>query len=290
MADSIEIRSLRGTSPQVRTEAFNLAFADYVIPFQATTEYLQFRWAQARVDWDLSLGAFDGHRLIGFCWHGIDRVQGETLAYNSGTGVLPTYRGQGLVDRIYEQTWPLLREREVSRCSLEVIAGNDRAQHVYERIGFHSQRELVLMQGELDPEFLESHAAAVEIEELTEPPWAELEAMETVRPAWDFMLSGARTQPDGVRVLAIVDGRRLRAAAVLRDTDLTICWMAVAPEDRARGLASALLRKASERSSKWRMVNVDRRASGLLGLLTSAGMEEMLYQYEMERAVPAGGD
>lgn len=285
MADSLEIRSLRGVDPEILTEVFNQSFADYVVPFQATREYLQFRWQLARVDWDLSLGAFDGPSLAAFCWHGIDHIDGKVVVYNAGTGVLPQYRGQALVDRIYEHSWTLFRERDAQRCTLEVIAGNDRAVRVYERIGFRARRELVLMQGDLDLARLKQGVAVVEIRQLEDPSWDHLSALETVEPAWDFMLSGARAQGDSIRVLGAFDGEDFVGAAILRDSDFTICWLSVAQNHRGMGVASAFLQEAARVSPRWRMVNVDRRASDLLGLLASVGMEEVLYQYEMERAL-----
>ncbi len=287
MGDSLQIRSLVGVDPEILVRVFNDAFADYIITFQASREFLEFRWALARVDWDLSLGAFDGERLVGFCWHGVDELDGRSVAYNSGTGVLPDYRGNGLVDRIYHETWPLLRARGIGRCTLEVIAGNDRAVRVYERIGFTSERELVYVKGELDFSRLKAHAAEVELRELRDPPWAELETIEEMIPAWDFMLNGAKVQGEGVRVVGAYDGDHLLGAAILRDSDHTLCWLSVAEESRRKGVASALLTQANEGESAWRMVNVDRRATHLLGFLDRAGLKEEMFQYEMAAPVPA---
>ena len=47
----------------------------------------------------LSFGVFDGEQLVGFVIHCIGEEAGRTVAYNTGTGVLPGYRGQRWVTR-----------------------------------------------------------------------------------------------------------------------------------------------------------------------------------------------
>jgi len=281
VADALRIRKLAGIHPDDLTRVFNEAFADYVIPFVATREFKDFRWALARVDWELSLGAFDGDRLVGFCYHGVDEVEGERRAYNAGTGVLPAYRGQRLVDRIYEDTLPLFQERGVRDCTLEVIAGNDRAVRVYERIGFQVRRELTYMKGELDLPRLKEKAGEVELRELDQAPWEALQALQETLPAWDFMLSAAKVQGDGVRIVGAYDGDQLVGASILRDVDHTLCWLSVGEEHRRRGVASALLLPAIQQQSEWRMVNVDRGARHMMAFLSWAGLREEMFQYEM---------
>ena len=52
------IKDLSSTELKIITESFNEAFADYIMRFTATEEYLQNRWKGAGVDYNFSFGAF----------------------------------------------------------------------------------------------------------------------------------------------------------------------------------------------------------------------------------------
>ena len=68
------IKNLSSIELSVITESFNEAFADYIMRFTATEEYLQNRWKGAGVDYNLSFGAFINDKLVGFIIHGIDQL------------------------------------------------------------------------------------------------------------------------------------------------------------------------------------------------------------------------
>jgi GNAT superfamily N-acetyltransferase len=92
-------------------------------------------WLTLGVDLDLSYGAFDGDKLVAFTLHA---PRGDEL-YNFATGVIPEYRGQGLVARLYEKITPSV--------TLEVLKSNEIAKRAYTRAGFHQTRELVTLTG-----------------------------------------------------------------------------------------------------------------------------------------------
>src|ERR1700760_4340038 len=71
---------------------FSEAFSDYAVSFSMTAPQLREINARRAVVFGLSAGAFDGDRLVGFTLNGLD---GAT-AYDSGTGVVPSHRRQGL--------------------------------------------------------------------------------------------------------------------------------------------------------------------------------------------------
>ncbi len=55
---------------------------------------------------------------------GVDEHYGKLTAHNDGTGVIPTYRGNQLVDKMYEVAIPRFKAKGIEQCTLEVIQEN----------------------------------------------------------------------------------------------------------------------------------------------------------------------
>ncbi|WP_422106150.1 GNAT family N-acetyltransferase [Winogradskyella sp.] len=132
----MEVRHLGNTDFEVIIECFLSAFENYFVQMPTDHNYYKQRWKAAGVQYDLSFGMFDGERLVGFIINAIDKRQGYVTAYNSGTGVIPEYRGQRIVNTIYEYAIPELRKKGVTKCQLEVITENEKAIKSYAGIGF----------------------------------------------------------------------------------------------------------------------------------------------------------
>lgn len=135
----IEIKSLNKTSFDVIFKAFQEAFKDYEM--QLNKVELQTMLHRRGFVPDLSFGAFQNKRLVAFTFNGIGRYQGLKTAYDTGTGTLKEYRGQGLATRVFEFSLPFLRKAKVQQYLLEVLQHNKKAISVYEKLGFKISRE-----------------------------------------------------------------------------------------------------------------------------------------------------
>lgn len=140
IAFEMEIRNLENTPVEVIVDALVKSFADYFLQLPDNIQYWQNRFKIARVDLSLSFGMFDGDMLAGFILIGVDVQDDKLTAFNTGTGVLPQYRGSAIVDKLYEHALPLFKSKDIKSCALEVIEANDKAIRVYERIGFSKKR------------------------------------------------------------------------------------------------------------------------------------------------------
>jgi len=145
----MEIRSLVNTPLQEIIDCLLISFEDYFVPMPSDINYWRDRFKGARVDLDLSYGAFDAEKLVGFIIHGIDNYNGLRTAFNTGTGVIPGFRGRKVVDQIYTYAIPQLQQKGIQQCALEVIQDNHRAIRVYERIGFSITRNFLCFKGQL---------------------------------------------------------------------------------------------------------------------------------------------
>lgn len=124
------------------------AFEGYFVKMPESTDYWRKRYARAKVDFEKSYAVKINGELAAMVVNAIDYEEGILTAYNTGTGVVPEHRGKKLIDFIYDQTIPALKDHGVSRLQLEVIDKNDRAIKLYERIGFTSDRKLLCYSGE----------------------------------------------------------------------------------------------------------------------------------------------
>ncbi|WP_037374108.1 GNAT family N-acetyltransferase [Salinimicrobium xinjiangense] len=145
----MKIKDLSSTPFEEIITCFLKAFEGYFVQLPEDIVYWRSRFIIARVDWSLSFGMFDGDKLVGYIINGIDQHNGKLTAYNTGTGVLAEYRGKAIVDQLYDHAVPLLKDRKIEKCLLEVICENERAIKVYERIGFKIIRHLRTFSGNL---------------------------------------------------------------------------------------------------------------------------------------------
>ncbi|MEM9647625.1 MAG: GNAT family N-acetyltransferase, partial [Bacteroidota bacterium] len=146
----MQIRSLNNVKFSELVAVFLKAFDGYFVKMPTEVDYYRNRWDMAKVDYDLSFGMFNGDTLVGFIINAVDHRNGHRIAHNTGTGVLPDYRGKQIVDAIYDHAMPILRKRGVEKCTLEVITKNKVALKVYERIGFTVVKDFKCYDGDIN--------------------------------------------------------------------------------------------------------------------------------------------
>lgn len=132
----MHIRPLKEADLEDLVFAILLAFDGYFVTMPTETAYWKERYKAARVVYELSFGYFADGQLVGFIINGIDEWMGKKTAFNTGTGVVPKYRGQGIVDQLYQYAMTHFIDQGIQQCALEVVQENARAIRVYERIGF----------------------------------------------------------------------------------------------------------------------------------------------------------
>ncbi len=145
----MEIKNLKDTSLSDIVQTLTLSFADYFVQLSSDVAYWEKRFEASRVDYGLSFGMFENGQLVGFIINGIDELNGVKTAYNTGTGVTASARGNKIIDQLYEHALPYFKEAGIRQCTLEVIRQNERAIHVYERIGFHISKDMKCFKGTL---------------------------------------------------------------------------------------------------------------------------------------------
>ena len=148
----MKVTPLTNTPFQKILTTFLKAFENYYVPMPTDKAYYEQRWAAAKVDFGLSYGMFDGEKLVGFIIHAVDQRFGVRTAFNTGTGVLPEYRGQRIVNAIYQFAIDDLRKKGIEKSTLEVITKNERAIRAYQGVGFEISKEYKCYAGSIQSE------------------------------------------------------------------------------------------------------------------------------------------
>lgn len=117
-------------------DCFLLAFENYFVKMPTDRNYYRERWKTSKVDFNFSYGMFIQGKLVGFIIHSIDKRNGILTAYNSGTGIIPEFRGNGIIKSIYDYALKDLARNNIEKSTLEVITYNKKAIRAYMGIGF----------------------------------------------------------------------------------------------------------------------------------------------------------
>lgn len=266
----MEIRSLADTNLSDIVACLLEAFEGYFVKMPESIDYWEERFRGARVEYELSFGMFDQDRLVAFIMNGIDTQEGELTAFNTGTGVIPSYRSQQAVDKMYAHAFPLLRERGVQNCRLEVIQANDRAIRVYERIGFHKIKSLLSFRGACKV----SEASLNQ----TEVNLSSIESLIRRKEqfySWDFTFEALSKNETSFRCY-LLDQYDNSYYIINPETKMLVHYEL--PEQELEALFSNI----SALCETIRLVNVDASRIKLVDSLAELGFENYINQYEMK--------
>ncbi|EMR02018.1 GNAT family N-acetyltransferase [Cesiribacter andamanensis] len=278
----MQFASLSATSPEEIRTAFNEAFSDYLVPVQLSAEQMEQKLQVEGFDPSCSVGAFAHQKLVGQILHSAGFWKGKPAAYNSGTGVVPSQRGQHLTQRMFACILPQLKEKGLACSLLEVIEGNDKALRTYLGVGFTTVRLLDSFKGTIAQPL-----ADPEIQLLDRPDWQQLQQFWDWHPSWQHSPACLQRAGSSYKTFALLEGSRVIAYATINPLTNRIPSFGVSRQHRRRGLASRLFRHVQQcyPDKPLTLINVDSSASGTLTFLQAVGLQYFLRQHEMELAL-----
>ena len=279
----IEIKNLTYVSLSEMTTVFNEAFADYIMKFTATEEYLENRWDAAGVDFSLSFGVFSGDQLVGFIIHAIGEWNGKLTAFNVGTGVVPKFRGQRLVKKLYEHANPLLIKNNIKQCRLEVIQGNEKAIKAYQSVGFIIERDLICYNLKLEnnKDNNRTFTNIFRMNSLNEVIWDELENYWEFLPSWENS-NICLKRNKGLEFVKLQDKGKIVAYAIINPVRGNIAQFGVLKEERRKGYGKKLFRYLKSLSNQLVILNIDSKAHETIEFLERRGFKKLISQHEMQ--------
>lgn len=280
----MEIRSLRGVDFDTVFGAFEQAFSDYEIRFEK--EEIRSMLKRRGFNPELSFAAFQGKDIVAFTLNGIGVYDGMPTAYDTGTGTLKEYRGEGVAGEIFMYAMPYLKKAGIEQYLLEVLQSNSKAISVYRRLGFRVTREFDCFRQTKenindfreDGEIAEMRVMSVGIEDISLAS-----AFCDFCPSWqNSMESIERAGSDLISLGAYMAGE-LVAYCVFDPVTGDLSQMAVAREHRRKGIASRLFREMMGRTKSdiVKVLNVSADNRSLPAFLFNKGMEMIGGQFEM---------
>lgn len=276
----MQYKTLEDISVADLVHVFNEAFSDYLVPIHLTKEQLLNKIISESIRKELSVGAFEGDKLVAFILHGIDTVKGDKTAYNAGTGVLPENRGNKLTYKLYEHAFPILKKNGVKKINLEVIAENEAAKKVYSGIGFTKTRSLNCYKGSISD--LKTHST-VYVQHIYHPDWKILETFWDWTPSWQNSVSAINKSWSLLDTFGIFNENELLGYCVYNPKLNRIHQFAIDKNHRKSGLGRQLFQYLSLNKSKTvSLINIDNSALETNSFLSNAGLEIFIRQDEME--------
>lgn len=261
---------------------FSAAFADY--PIRVRLAYSRFSEMLDSNCFapELSAGAFSGRRMVGLVLNGLRPYEGRMTAYDSGTGVLPRFRGRGAAGQMLQSVCEPLRQAGASQYLLEVLTQNEPALRLYRRLGFRPTREFLCFKAGRSHPVFDASAAVKEVpvpEVLADP---RLRGSFDFAPAWQNSAEQIALLPGCTAWAAMADGAP-RGFGILNAGTGVIHLLAVERAFRRRGIASSLMAamRPAARTEMLSVLNVDTRCTDMLRFLDSHGFARSAGQYEM---------
>lgn len=281
----IKIKSLGNISLDTLFEAFDQAFAEY----EVRLDKRQFQTLLKRrgFDPDLSFAAFDVDRIVAFTCNGIGNFNGALTAYDTGTGTLKEYRGQGLATKVFEHSLPYLRKADISQYLLEVLQHNTKAVSVYRNIGFEATREFNYFRQENQKIRRELKDTLCAVRPIDINDHYLISSFWDFEPSWQNSLEAIRRSPEGFISLGAFDGEKPVGYCVFEPTSGDITQIGVDKPCRRKGIASLLLHKMIEQSecNFLKVINTDVGCGSITGFLQAKNIALSGKQFEMMRKI-----
>ncbi|MGL2965764.1 GNAT family N-acetyltransferase [Flavobacterium sp. XGLA_31] len=275
----ITFKTLENVPIKVILDTFNLAFSDYIVPMRITEAQLLAKIKTENLQLQYSAGAFENEELIAFILHGHDFIQGKSVVYNGGTGVIPSKRGQNLTEQLYEFIIPSLRAKQIDSVQLEVITTNIPAIKTYEKAGFKTMRVLDCFKGVLSQEPTDNTYI---IQTVTTWDWALFISFWDWQPSWQNQVSAIEKSKNDLVCLGIYQEKELLGYLLLNTQSNRIQQFAVTKNHRHQGIATALFKyTAGHYSSELTLINIDHSSENTIQFLEKMGFHKTVSQYEM---------
>jgi len=282
-----KIQSLADTNFNVIFNGFNEAFKDYEM--QLNKDELRVMLKRRGFNPELSFAAFKEDKIISFTFNAIGSFNGIKTAYDTGTGTIKEYRGQGLASKIFLHSIPFLKEVGVSQYLLEVLQHNTKAVSVYSKVGFEVSREFNHFVQKNDdirlcPKTMTSdyHLEPVDLNQIKLTT-----NFYDFNPSWQNSLDAVSRDQKGFKMIGAYRNKELAGFCIFAHASGDITQIAVDKRFRRKGIATNLLKDAIKfnQHDSVQIINVDANCAALNGFLEANSIGLQGKQYEMVKQI-----
>ncbi|MBI9039547.1 MAG: GNAT family N-acetyltransferase [Bacteroidales bacterium] len=282
----ININSLSNTSLTEIYKTFVEAFSDYQVKFNPSYDDFLFMMNRRGMNRDLSFGAFENQRLLGFTLNGIGLWNGLPTAYDTGTGTIPDYRKRGLAKRIFQESLPVLRQNNIKQYLLEVLKQNKVAYELYKKQGFEVIREFdyyVFSKSDINNSAFAKCPDNIRIEEIDEFDWDKAISFYDFEPSWQNNQEAVERSYDSYFKVAAYKDEKLVGFGFLQKSNGDIPQIAVNNNFRRKGIGSQIFKKliAANQSDNFQIINIENKDAGMKQFLENFSIFPNGGQFEM---------
>lgn len=269
-------------------QAFLQAFGDYPLPFQLSfDQFVQKFIYKLNINYELSVGALDKEKLVGFIFTSTGTYRGKKTAYNGGTGVVSAHRGNNLTVQMYDFLFPKLKERNITQAVLEVLTQNERAIKSYKSCGFSIRTKYHCFKLKDFNHNIENALSGLTIRQKKQPDWPLYESFCDTKPYFLDSIPVLSQNLEHEHLAEACLGNEVVGYIIFQPQVSRVSQIAVAKSKRGQGIGKKLLAYALEASQTKTMtiLNVDESQTKLIEALHHIGFEPTVDQYEMLRDV-----
>ena len=263
-------------------DCFLIAFENYFVKMPTDRNYYKERWEAAKVDFNLSYGMFNKGKLVGFIINAIDQRNGVLTAFNTGTSVIPEYRGKKIIKSIYHYALTDLQRKGVINCSLEVITENKIAIKSYESIGFEICKTYKCFNGTIN--FENSDQVDLEETEYNKIDWKSMPNQEFY--SWDFQKEPI--QKGNYKFFKVTKEKVSESFFVINPDNGYLAQFDLLTETNNGW--DKLFSGINQISNTIKIINVDERLAKKINYLNKIGMVNSVDQYEMKLKIKGGNN
>lgn len=266
------------TEEEVR-HTMNAAFSDYAVPLFFTSKDFGNMLHRLHIDLKDCLGVEDNGQLVALILKGKQQINGQTCYYNAGTGVIPSFRGNGLTVKMYHR---FICDAQKGKAILEVLTDNMPAIKSYKKVGYTQKRVFNCFKGTVANIQLPE---TILVKEDTSLDFDQLEQARAFAPCWQK--STIYLKRDKVsKNISFFDKNDTKIGIAIYKIDGGINYFFIHKNYRRQGYGKLLLSEIQKRvDSDIRYINVDTTYKPLNNLLHAAGLTIHTTQFEMELAI-----
>ena len=283
----MEVKSLAKTNFETIYNAFNQAFADYEMQLNAAQ--LQTMLKRRGFNPDLSFAAFENDEIVSFTLNGIGLFNGISTAYDTGTGTLKDYRGQGLATKIFEHSIPYLRAAKVEQYLLEVLQHNTKAVSVYKNLGFETTREFYysIQKNEDVRNEIKIVDVPCSVEQIDIEKFNAITDFWNFHPSWQNSLESVRRASEDFVCLGAFVEQKLAGYCIFEPTSGDVTQIAVEKRHRRKGIATLLLHEIFKlnKNAAVKVINTDIACNSMTDFLQAKNITVTGKQFEMIRKI-----
>lgn len=282
-ANDLTIRRLYKEDFQQMFEAFNHAFSDYLIPVSLSFAQFENRFlSKLDIDFSLSAGAFSSNQLVGFIFTGTGIYEGKKVAYNGGTGVIPSFRGGKLTHKLYNFLFPLFIENNIEACVLEVLTNNEKAISVYNSLGFNTSKYFHCFR-KPNYDISDDKISVKNIKELEKIDWQLFRDFSDYSPSFLDSNDVIKRNITNEKIIVFEEEGKIFGYAIFQPELGRISQLAVNKKFRRNGVGTSLISYINKNSDTIAVtaMNINSQNKGLIDFFKQNGFENQLNQYEM---------